>query len=48
MKGKSVTTSFLAKKKKVEKLDLVTKLPIYQIRKEHVGLKIRLNTFMKW
>ena len=36
MKGKSVTTSLLPKRRKVEKLDLVTKLPIYQIEKEYV------------
>ena len=36
MKGKSVTTSFYLKRRKVEKLDLVTRLPTYQIWKEHV------------
>ena len=36
MKGKSVTTSFYLKRRKVERLDLVTKLPTYQIEIEHV------------
>ena len=35
MKGKNGTTSFLPEKKKVERLDLVRKSPIFPIRKEH-------------
>ena len=35
MKVKNGTSSFLPKGKKVEKLDLVRKSPIFQIKKEH-------------